>query len=246
MFMPAELVQATSKLLGEEYVRGGSAWSHVLKRGTALRITDLEGGANAPSIFFNADNPVERYNMPDTLKAQHTAHLHAGLVLYSDMGRVLCSMTHDVCGWHDPISGHLDAVATTKKFGELRYQQARNDFHRNTRDNFLIELEKYGLGLRDLPANVNIFSKVVVADDGSLNYIEGHSKPGGFVQLRAEMNVLVIVDTCQHPLNPETTYRPRPVELKIFSVPPPLPDDPCRTSRPENERGFVNTERYFL
>jgi uncharacterized protein YcgI (DUF1989 family) len=78
-----------SQELWEESVRGGSAWSHVLKRGTSLRMTDIQGGANVAALFFNSDNPVERYNMPDTLKAQHTARLHAGLVLYSDMGRIL-------------------------------------------------------------------------------------------------------------------------------------------------------------
>lgn len=246
MSMPVEFCDPNPHLLWEESVRGGSAWSHVLKRGTALRITDVQGGANVPALFFNADNPVERYNMPDTLKAQHTAHLHAGLVLYSDMGRVLCSLTHDTCGWHDPISGHLDASSTVEKYGELRYQQARNDFHRNTRQNFLVELEKNGLGLRDLPANVNFFSKVVVADDGALHFLENHSQAGYFVELRAEMNVLVILDTCQHPLDPDAFYRPRPVHLSIRRVATPSSDDPCRISRPENERGFLNSERYFL
>ena len=88
--------------LWEETVQGGATWSHVLKRGTALRITDPEGGANAGALFYNFECPVERYNMPDTLKAQHIARLTAGFVLYSDMGRVLCSVTDDTVGWHDP------------------------------------------------------------------------------------------------------------------------------------------------
>lgn len=233
-------------VLWEESVRGGSAWSHVLKRGTALRITDVEGGANVGAIFHNIEIPAERYNMPDTLKAQHTAHLTKGFVLYSDMGRVLCSITEDTCGWHDPLCGHLTAQAVEAKYGEARYQQVRNDFHRNSRDNFLIELEKFGLTLRDLPANVNFFSKVVVQDDGSLEYIPNHSQPGHFVELRAEMNALVVLDTCQHPLDPKPKYDPHPISLSIRHVPPPAADDPCRISRPENRRGFMNTERYFL
>jgi hypothetical protein len=238
--------EQASSVLWEESLRGGSAWSHVLKRGTALRITDVEGGANVGALFLNTEIPSERYNMPDTLKAQHTAHLTKGFVLYSDMGRVLCSITHDTCGWHDPICGHSDAQAVTKKYGERRYQQARNSFVRNSRDNFLIELEKFGLTLRDLPFNVNFFSKVVVHDDGSLEYVENHSQPGSFVEIRAEMNVLVVLDTCQHPLDPNPQYDPRPVYLSIRRVPAPSPHDSCRISRPENARGFINTERYFL
>ena len=233
-------------VLWEECIRGGSAWSHVLKRGTALRITDVEGGANVGALFLNFEVPTERYNMPDTLKAQHTAHLTKGFVLYSDMGRVLCSITHDTCGWHDPLCGHLTAEASRKKYEEARYQQVRNNFHRNARENFLIELEKYGLSLRDLPANVNFFSKVVVGDDGSLNYVQNHSQPGHYFELRAEMNVLVVLDSCQHPLDPNPAYQPRSVTTSVRRVAPPAAGDFCRTFRPENERGFINTERYFL
>jgi urea carboxylase-associated protein 2 len=233
-------------LLWEEVVRGGGAWSHVLKRGTALRVTDVEGSANVGALFINADITAERYNMPDTLKAQHTAYLTAGFVLYSDMGRILASITGDTCGWHDAICGHADAGRVSAKYGEARYQEHRNEFHRNSRDNFLIELEKYGLTVRDLPANVNFFSKVIVGEDGGLQFVSGNSKAGNYVELRSEMNTLVILDTCQHPLDPDGAYHPRSVKLEIYRVPPPAADDSCRVSRPENERGFANTERYFL
>src|SRR6059058_1652581 len=132
-------------ILWEETVQGGATWSHVLKRGTALRITDLEGGANAGALFYNWECPVERYNMPDTLKAQHIAHLTKGFVLYSDMGRVLCSVTDDSVGWHDPLSGFTDAAMVAAKYGPSTYQDERNAWHRNTRDNFIVEAAKYGL-----------------------------------------------------------------------------------------------------
>jgi uncharacterized protein len=241
----AETKPAVSRLF-EDFVRGGSAWSHVLKRGTSLRITDIEGGANVGALLLNFEIPAERYNMPDTLKAQHTAHLTKGFVLYSDMGRILCSITEDTCGWHDPLSGHSNAERVRRKYGEARYQEHRNDFYRNSRDNFLIELEKYGLAQRDLPVNINFFSKVVVNDCGALQYVAEHSQPGAVVEIRAEMNVLVVLDTCQHPLDPGSDYRPRSVKLDVFQVPAPEPNDLCRLSRPENARGFINTERYFL
>ncbi len=239
-------MENSSPVLWQEYVRGGDCWSHILKRGTSLRIIDEEGGANAPALFFNAHHPAERYNMPDTLKAQHTAHLTRGFVLYSDMGRVLCSVTDDTCGWHDPLGGHMTSSQSDHKYGRTGYQQVRNEFHRNSRDNFLIEMAKYGLGRRDLSANLNFFSKIVVDLDGALRYIEGHSKPGSCVELRAEMDALVILDTCQHPLDPEPGYHPKPLQLEIRSVPPAGPDDFCRHFRPENARGFLNTERYLL
>ena len=235
-----------SDVLWEELIQPGATWSHVLKRGTALRIVDIMGGANVAAMFYNADLPVERYNMPDTLKAQHIARLTKGFVLYSDMGRVLCSVTGDTVGWHDPIGGCSNAQLVNSRYGVATYQDYRNDYFKNTRDSFLVELGKNGLGARDLIANVNFFSKVQVDPDGAMRYIANNSQPGAHVELRAEMNVLAILNTCQHPLDPAPNYDPKPVKLEIRRVAPPAADDPCRLSRPENERGFTLTERYFL
>lgn len=235
-----------SEVLWEELLQPGASWSHVLKRGTALRITDMLGGANVGAICYNAELPVERYNMPDTLKAQHIAKLTKGCVLYSDMGRILCSITEDTVGWHDPISGASNAALVEKKYGTGTYQDCRNGYYTNARDSFLIELGKYGLGPRDLISNVNFFSKVQVGLDGGMKFVPGNSAPGACVQLRAEMNVLVILNTCQHPLDPGEKYDPKPVRLEVRRTALPLADDPCRLFRPENGRGFTLTERYFL
>jgi uncharacterized protein YcgI (DUF1989 family) len=110
----------------------------------------------------------------------------------------------------------------------------------------LIELEKWGLGARDLTPMVNFFSRVRVAEDGGMKFEPGNSPVGASVELRAEMNVLVILNTCQHPLDPNPRYEPKPVALTIRKVSLPESDDPCRVSRPENQRGFTLTERYFL
>ena len=133
-----------------------------------------------------------------------------------------------------------------QKYGEARYQEHRNNCHRNAEDGLLIELEKWGLGARDLTPIVNFFSRVRVADDGGMKFEPGNSKTGASVELRAEMNVLTILNTCQHPLDPNPRYEPKPVRLAIRKVSVPGPDDPCRVFRPENQRGFTLTARYFL
>ncbi len=233
-------------ILWEEIVQPAASWSHVLKRGTCLRLTDLEGGANAGTLFYNFECTAERYNMPDTLKAQHIARLTTGNVLYSDMGRILCSIVGDTVGWHDPIAGCSNAAVVRDKYGDATYQECRNEYHRNGHDSFLVELGKWGLGPRDLTSNVNFFSRVDTAADGALSFHPANSTAGSYVDLRAEMNVLVILNTCPHPLDPSPTYDPKPVKLAIRRVDAPGPDDPCRISRPENQRGFILTERYFL
>ena len=220
--------------------------SLTLRRGLALRLTALGDGANVSALFFNARHPLERYNMPDTLKAQYTAYLTAGRVLHSDMGRALCSVTADTCGWHDTICGVLDARRTAEKYGATTYQKHRNDWHRNGRDNFLVELAKHGLGKRDVHANVNFFSKVVADDAGDLSFVAGHARRGAFVELRAELDVLVVLSNTPHPLAPGGAWGPPGVELTVRAVPPAGPDDACRRSRPENERAFANTAAYLM
>jgi len=231
--------------LVQETLRGGQMWSRVLRRGQRLRLTDVEGGASVAALFYNADETTERYNMPDTLKAQHIARLTAGFVLYSDMGRVLCSVVSDSVGWHDTITGHATRAHSDKRYGSGSYQKLRNDFFRNTRDNLLTELGKYDLGKRDLVANVNFFVKVAADEDGALRWVEGHSPAGSHVELRAELNTLVVLSNTPHPLDPSPHYAPQPVLLEIRAGAPAAPDDPCRRSRPENERGFLLTEAYF-
>ena len=233
-------------ILWEEILPGSSTWSHILKRGTALRIEALEDNCNVGAIFLNAENTSERLSLPDTLKAQNVARLTAGSVLFSDMGRILCSITDDTLGWHDPLGGCSDAALVEKKYGRREYQEARNDWHQNALDGFLIELAKYGLNSRDLMMNVNFFSKVVVHEDGGMHFEADHSKAGDAVELRAEMNTLVVLNTCQHPMETGHAYAQRRVKLTVKKVDAPGIDDLCRNSRPENARGFTLTERYFL
>jgi urea carboxylase-associated protein 2 len=231
----------TAKLLFRERLRGGQMWSRVVRRGQILKLTDLEGGASVAALFYNAQQPLERYNMADTLKAQHTAFLTRGHVLYSDMGRVLMSIIEDSAGWHDTFTGHMDQAASVAKFGRGSYQALRNDFHRDTRSNFLIELGKHGLGKRDLVPNLNFFVKVTVAGDGSLRFVPAQAG-GRHVALRAEMDVLVVLSNTPHPLEPRASYAPRPVELCLWQGGEVAADDVCRLSCEQNGRGFQLTE----
>lgn len=236
----------TEKILFEENLPGGGLWSWRLPRHTTLRLTDVAGGANVGLMAYNGDAPLDRLNLPDTLKSQHTAKLTRGHVLMSDMGHALLSITADTCGWHDPLGGHGNAAVVAKKYGVATYQEKRNDWHRNAHDNFLVELGKHGLGKRDLVANVNFFSRLDVDAEGKMIFHPGASKAGAFVDLRAEMNVLVVLNTCQHPLDPNPQYAPQPVKLTILQTPPPGADDFCRNFRGENQRSFILTERLFL
>lgn len=219
-------------------------WSKVIKRGRTLRLTDLEGGANVGMLLYNAYEKQERYNMPDTLKGQHIFYLRAPYCIHSDMGRLFASITEDSCGWHDTVCGATDAKAIAEKYGEGDYQTLRNDFYRNGQECFLIELAKWGLGKRDLVPNMNWFSKIVSDEEGKLSFVENHSKAGDFVELRFELDTLVVLNTCPHPFDPNPEYKPKPVQLTISEAPEVTEDDPSLQIRPENQRAYLNTTVY--
>jgi urea carboxylase-associated protein 2 len=230
----------------ETRIEGGKHWSFTIRSGKQLQLTDVEGGANVGMLLYNPQNPLERYNAPDTLKCQHTFKLTKGHCLYSDMGRIFCSITDDGVGWHDTACGTSSQLLVKQRWGERRYQEYRNDWYQNGLDAFLVEAGKYGLGRRDLAANVNWFSKVAAAQDGSLHFDPSNSQAGQSVVLRFEMDTLVLLHTCPHPLNPADEYPRRPVLLHFSEAPAATDEDYCRNSRPENARGFANTEFYQL
>jgi urea carboxylase-associated protein 2 len=242
--MPNETTKDASAVLFAETLRGGQMWSRVLKRGQVLRVVDSEGGAQVAALFYNAERTLERYNMPDTLKAQHIARLTQQDSLLSDMGHVLASIVEDTVGWHDTITGHLTAEASRAKYGEGSYQKLRNDFFRNTRDNLLIELAKYGLGKRDLHANVNLFVKVAADAEGALAFVP-QARAGAYVDLRADMNTLIVLSNTPHPFDPSPVYAPKPARLELRRGAPAASDDPCRLATDESRRAFELTDAYF-
>ncbi len=235
-----------TEILYQDTLPGGAHWSLMMRRGMQLRLIDVEGGANLAMLFFNPLNLLERYNAPDTLKCQHTFKLTAGNCLYSEMGRIFCSITADSLGWHDTVCGDTDKKMVARKWGYQSYQDCRNDWTLNGHDSFLIELTKYGLGKRDLVGNVNWFSKVSVDANGDMSYAVDHSMPGSYVDLRFEMDTLVLMHSCPHPLNPAAEYPKKPVTYQISKAAPVAEDDLCRNSRPENGRGFENNRLYHL
>ncbi len=227
-------------------VPGASHWSFRIRRGLQLTLTDLEGGANVGMLFYNPDDLLERYNAPDTLKCQHTFKLTQGHCLYSDMGRIFCSITADSAGWHDTVCANSTAASIARRYGERDYQTDRNTWHQNGYDAFQVELSKYGLGPRDMAANLNLFSRVSTDADGNLQLAPPAATGGSSVTLRFEMDTLVLLHTCPHPLYSGSTYPFKPVLVQIDTAPPIEPEDQCLNHCAENQRGFENNHLYHL
>ena len=169
------------KIVEDRIIPPGEPWGRVLKAGQVLRIVDLQGRQAVDFLCYNAADPSERYNAADTMKYAKTIFLTTGHGIYSDMGRRLFTIVEDTCGRHDTIGGCCSAASN-----ELRYGTKETP---NCRQNFLRALEPFGLGKRDIVANLNWFMNVPVDADGAMAIVDGVSKPGDHVDLRADMDV---------------------------------------------------------
>lgn len=222
----------------------GGKWSGVIGKGKLIRFTALEAGANVSIQLFHARDLTERYNMPDTLKAQYTAHLTRGHVLMSDNGRVLASIVEDSIGWHDPLSGYTSRAATDAKYGATHYQELRNEWLRSGQENFAVELVRNGLSMRDMMPVLNLFSKVFCDEQGDMHFSQMHCPAGATVTLRTELDTLLVLSNTPNPLDPRTTYPSVPVNIEVLQADPVSMDDYCVNYRSENRRAFENTWEY--
>ena len=183
-----------------------------IKQGQTLRIVDLDGNQAVDVIFYNRHDPAEHYSATETLLRQGGIYLTTGSVLYSDDGNAMLTIVADTCGRHDTLGGACAAESNT-----VRYALQKKFMH-SCRDNYLIALQHadIGLGKRDLVPNVNFFMNVPVTTEGRLTFEDGVSAPGKYVELKAEMDVWMLVSNCPQLNNPCNAYHPTPVRFLLW------------------------------
>lgn len=197
-----------------EIVPAGAYWMHEVKQGETFRIVDVEGNQAADTLFFSTADPHERYSATDTIREQGNVYLGAGTTLMSDLCRPMLTITADTVGRHDTLGGACATESNT-----VRYALEKKSMHA-CRDSYLLavaENEQYGLSKRDIGHNINFFMNVPVAPDGGLTFADGVSGPGRYVEMRAEMDVIVLISNCPQLNNPCNAYNPTPVEVLIWA-----------------------------
>lgn len=195
-------------------VPAGDYWMHVVKRGQTLRLVDVEGNQAADTLFYNADDPHERYSATDTIREQGNVYIGAGTNILSDLCRPMLTVTADTVGRHDTLGGACATESNT-----VRYALEKKSMHA-CRDSYLLALaenEKFGLTKRDIGHNINFFMNVPVTPEGGLTFADGLSAPGKYVELRAVMNVIVLISNCPQLNNPCNAYNPTPIEVLVWT-----------------------------
>ena len=194
----------------DHQVPARAPWSCILKKGETLRIVDLEGQQAVDALFYDAAQPAERYSAQDTVLAQNSPYIGQGSRLLSNEGNLLCTVVADSCGRHDTSAGACSCESNTVRFGqEIRYMHA-------CRENFALEIGKYGLTKRDLVSNVNFFMNVPILPSGVVAIDDGISAPGSYVDLLAARDIIVVLSNCPQVNNPCNGFNPTPIRCIVW------------------------------
>jgi uncharacterized protein len=200
----------------DEICPAGEAWVKVVKKGQIFRIVDLEGNQAVDTLFYNAHDATERYSATDTVRRQNMLYLTTGSKLYSNLGNVMLTIAADTCGRHDTVGGACSAESNTTRYAPEKYPM------HSCRDSFLHALahdpvcQQLHMSKRDIPSNINFFMNVPVSEEGGLDFADGVSAPGKYVEMKAEMDVVVLISNCPQLNNPCNAYNPTPIRLLVW------------------------------
>ena len=213
--MTAHLVESQldpTRAVIDDLQPAGEPWMKVIQRGQLFRIIDLEGNQAVDTIFYSATDPQERYSLTHTIQAQGALYLGVGSQLMSSEGRPMLTIVADTCGRHDTLGGACASESNT-----VRYALEKRFMH-SCRDNYLLAIahDAHSLDKRDVVSNVNFFMNVPVTPEGKLTFEDGISAPGKYVEMRAEMDLIVLVSNCPQLNNPCNAYNPTPVRFLIW------------------------------
>jgi urea carboxylase-associated protein 1 len=188
-------------------------WSRIVRNGKTLRIIDVDGQQAVDALLYSADDSAERYSAQDTLRAQGSAYIGLGSRLISNRGRIMGRITADTCGRHDTSAGCCSCESNAVRFGEqTKYQHA-------CRENFVVELSKYGMGKRDIVSNLNFFMNVPIEPSGNFTVVDGISAPGNHVDITLDMDVIFVISNCPQINNPCNGFNPTPIRLLVWDPP---------------------------
>ena len=195
-------------------VDAGDYWLGIVKQGQTFRIVDLKGNQAADTLFFNANDVSERYSTTDTIREQGNVYLTSGSKLRSNDNNIMLQITADTCGRHDTLGGACATESNT-----VRYDLEKRCMHA-CRDSWMLaiaENPEYGLNKRDISHNINFFMNVPVTATGGLTFEDGISAPGKYVEMRADMDTIVLISNCPQLNNPCNGYDPTPVAVVVWN-----------------------------
>ncbi|MHA0857270.1 DUF1989 domain-containing protein [Paenibacillus sp. CMAA1364] len=162
--------------------------SFQLKQGQVIRVTDVEGEQVADFVAFRADDITERLDPTVTMDALHAMKVNVGDIIYSNKYKPMLTVIDDKVGRHDFINS-----ACRPEMYEFLYDKTD---HRSCYMNLNMALKNHGIPAPHQHYPFNLFMNTVVSSDGQIRVERPLSKKGDYIELRAEMDLIVAISAC--------------------------------------------------
>lgn len=179
----------------------------LLKRGQLLKITDPKGEQVSDLTAFAQSDTSEWLSSGRTIDYANTIYLTTGHLLYSNRSRPMFKIIKDTVGRHD----FLLTPCSPETF-KLLYDQ--HDYHPSCFENLVRNLAAFGIEPDMIPTTFNIFMNVIVLPSGELRIDPPTSRPGDYITLRAEMDLIVGVTACS--AEKSNNYKFKPIDVIVF------------------------------
>jgi hypothetical protein len=209
--MTASINADHGKIIRRETIAAKGKWSARLEPGQTLKLIDTKGRQAVDFLCYSAELPLDRINLPNTVKLNKSLYITKGSKIYSDLARVMMTVVDDTCGYHDTLAGCCSCEIDKVRYGVVKTESCRT--------NFIAELAKWAMAPSEIVSNINFFMRVPFTADGDIVITDGVSKAGDYVVLRAEMPVIVVMSNCPQQHNPAAGFEPTPVEVVVTDAP---------------------------
>jgi uncharacterized protein len=209
--MTAPINADHGKIIRRETIAAKGRWSARLEPGQTLTLIDTKGQQAVDFLCYSAELPLDRINLPNTVKLNKSLYITKGSKIYSDLARVMMTVVDDTCGYHDTLAGCCSCEIDKVRYGVVKTESCRT--------NFIAELAKWAMAPSEIVSNINFFMRVPFTADGDIVIADGVSKAGDYVVLRAEMPVIVVMSNCPQQHNPAAGFEPTPVEVVVTAAP---------------------------
>jgi hypothetical protein len=200
--------QNSSQPVYQEVIAAKGRWSRKIEKGQYLKIIDLEGQQAVDFLCYSAELPIDRLNIPNTIKLNKSLYIEKNHVIYSDLAKKMFTVVQDTCGLHDTLAGCCSNEIDYVRYGVVKTQSCRA--------NFTAELAKWSMSTSDIVSNINWFMRVTVGAHGEVEIVPSTSKPGDHVLLRAEMPVIAVISNCPQEHNAAAGFKPTPIEVSVW------------------------------
>lgn len=180
-----------------------------LTKGQVMRIIDVEGQQVADLILYDPKNLKNPSSMNNTVLINKSWKITTGHAFYSKFGDRMATIIADTVGTNVVTGGFCNPGLNKARYGI----EGTHTCHAN----LVASMGRYHLTPGDIEEGCwCAFMNVAYESDGRLEIRPPLSKPNDYLDMRADMDIIVAVSNCPSEHNPCNAWNPTPLRIVIY------------------------------